>query len=126
MVFPFGKVVMLEFLFLLLTCIEALLITLLIGLVLLVIGMVAMLLREEWSIKRRERVKARHRKQKEEAAWAGYFFINFHHGFDSTGAVINRFAPVPTDEGRRLLQEMDDLADSDLFDKTEEIRDDFR
>lgn len=112
--------------FYVLTAIEYLLIVFLIGLVLLVVGLMGIYIREEYQSFSTRRRKAKHRKKKEEEAWAGYFFINFSHGFDSTGAVINRFGPVPTEEGVRLMKELDELADSELFEKTEEIHDDLR
>lgn len=62
------------------------------------------------------------RKQKEDEAWGEYFFVGFHKSFDDSGAVINRFGPDLTYEGRKFMQKVDKITDSWLLDKTEEIR----
>lgn len=61
------------------------------------------------------------RREKEAAAHEGLFEDRYMHFFDTNGALITRIVRVPTEEGLEYYKTMDELADFQIFDNTEDL-----
>jgi hypothetical protein len=61
------------------------------------------------------------RREKEAAAHEGLFQDHYIYSFDTNGAVISRIVRIPTEEGLAYYKTMDELADFQIFDNTEDL-----
>lgn len=61
------------------------------------------------------------RREKEQAAHEDFFEETYVHGFDPSGALRTQIVLTPTDEALKYYKQMDELADAEIFNQTEDL-----